>query len=122
MQPTYNVPGMLRDSNMRRYSVTLEQPATLPYFPIRQESPPYRNYSLFSPYRQSQLPDFSQSCAELQYDVCSGPMSPPSRTSADTPAARDRILSCSEGRRKKGNLVDFAVKYKTEVIAPVFEW
>ena len=33
----------------------------------------------------------------------------------DQPNGRTRIMSFSEGKKKKGDIVDFMIKYKTEV-------
>lgn len=94
---------------MRRYSASYERTPMVPCF-YQQESP--YNYSLFSPYHQCQ-PDFTQSYSEFQNQAynAGGPATSPGPPQGN----RERILSCSDGKRKKGNLMDFAVKYKTEV-------
>ena len=77
-----------------------------------------QSYSLFSPYRQCQQPMYVPDIVGLQnigyqneyFPEQNFPYSPYSPDEA-----YDHIQAGSEGRKKKGNLVDFMTKYKTEV-------
>ena len=104
-----------KEQNPRRYSANSEDPMTAPYYsqePIQH----CQSYSLFSPYRQTQF-GYSPDCSDFQneaYSCQKMAIIPPAQGTPGT-LNRGRILSFSESKKKRGNLADFAVKYKTEV-------
>jgi len=108
MQPGNGSPFMCH-AEPRRYSFDTEYNSS--YF----QPHPSQTYSSFSPYRQQAMPPPIEQAYQQEFyienvnPIAEGIYSPVDSQKHMTSSPY------SEGRKKKGGIVDFFVKYKTEV-------